>query len=253
MNRKAHIISISHVRQAGFTLVEIMVAITISLILTAGVIQLFLSNRTSHNVQSGMGKLQENARFALDILSTNLGKAGYQLSSITDTPAKLDLANTLDNATPNATLGFTAGTATASDTISVQSRSATDCLGNATGMNAITTDRYYLNGTNLMCLGSGGGAAETLVEGVENMQILYGEDTDGDGIANRYVNAGGLNAANVNNIVGARIAMLVSTVDNINQNAAATYTLLNIPSVGPFNDGRLRRVFTRTILLRNRI
>jgi len=100
-----------------------------------------------------------------------------------------------------------------------------------------------------MCLGNGSNTPGILIEGVENLQILYGEDTDNDDIANRYVSASNVTVWNA--IKSVRIALLVSTVQNINSKDTRQYSLLNSPPVGPFSDGRGRRVYTRTILLRN--
>lgn len=233
-------------KQKGLSIVEIMVAVTISLILLAGVSQIFLSSKTAYNVQDGMGRLQENARFALDVLARNVGMAGYTPSVVAIN--SFNSANSLENSVENATLGFTQAAGTASDTIEVNYVSNTDCLGNATGGTA--TDRFFLAGTNLMCLGNGNATPGVLAEGVENMQILYGEDIDGDGTANSYVGAG--NVVDWNAVASVRIALLISTNRSVGATDNNTYTLLNTPPVGPIGDNVLRRVFTRTILLRNR-
>ncbi|WP_428624223.1 PilW family protein [Sedimenticola sp.] len=62
--------------QCGMSLIEIMIAITISLILLAGVVQIFVSNKQSFRVQSSMTVLQENARFAIDNIRYALRMAG---------------------------------------------------------------------------------------------------------------------------------------------------------------------------------
>ena len=234
-------------RQRGFSIVELMVALTISLILMAGVGQIYISTKTSYNLQSGLGRLQENARSALDILSRNVGQAGY-----TDDLSGMDsfnTANTQENQVENATLGFTQANGTASDTIEINYLSATDCLGNATGGTA--TDRYFINGTDLMCLGNGNVNAGIIAEGVENMQILYGEDTDDDGTPNIFVNAG--NVGDWNDIKDVRIALLVGTPDTTGTASidSNTHILLNTRAIGPLNDNMLRRVFTKTIVVRN--
>jgi len=80
--------------------------------------------------------------------------------------------------------------------------------------------------------------AEELVEGIENLQILYGEDTDTpkDGTPNYYVDAD--NVADMDDVVGLRIVLTARTMD------------ANLTNTG---DGRLRRTFSTTILLRNRL
>ena len=244
MNRSLKTNTAPRQHQRGLTLVELMVASTISLLLMAGVTQVFLSSKVSHNLQNGLGRLQENARAALDILSLNISATGYNTG--VGTVNKFNAANTLNNTTPNTGLGFTVASGKASDTIEINYLSATDCLGQATGGTA--TDRYYINGTNLMCLGNGSATPGIIAEGVENMQILYGEDSDNDKIANRYINASNIAA---NPIVSVRIALLVSTNENIGTVDNNTYALLNTPILGPIKDNLLRRVFIRTIILRN--
>ena len=247
---------INHYRatQGGFSLIELMVAITISLILLAGVSQVFLSSKTSYNLQDGMGRLQENARFALDIMSSSIGQGGYASTSSAAIDA-FDGTNDKENYTANTDLGFTTAAMTASDTIEVSYYSATDCLGNSTGAGGIAKDKFYLSGSNLMCLGNGSTTPGVVAEGIENMQILYGEDTDsgfGDGIANKYVDAN--NVGDWKHIVSVRIALLVSTVQTVGNGTTDTKThaLLNTPPIGPIGDHVIRRVFGRTIILRNK-
>jgi len=87
-----------------------------------------------------------------------------------------------------------------------------------------------------------------LMDGVEAMQVLYGEDTDADGAANRYVS---VIPANVLNVVSMRISILISSSESVSPDTAArTYAVLD-QQYGPFNDSRLRRVYTTTVQLRN--
>ena len=88
---------------------------------------------------------------------------------------------------------------------------------------------------------------QELVEGVENMQVLYGEDTDSDDVANRYVTAD--NVVDFAKVASVRISLLLRTDDAI-ASAAQTYTYngANVTAA----DLRIRRVFTTTIKLRNR-
>lgn len=64
-------------RQYGLTLVEIMVAIAVSLVLLTGVIQIFAGTKATYRVQENLGRLQENGRFALDFLARDIRMAGY--------------------------------------------------------------------------------------------------------------------------------------------------------------------------------
>jgi len=63
--------------QHGLTLVEVMIAITISLILLAGVMQIFTGSRQTYRVQDNMARLQENGRFAMSFLSRDIRAGDY--------------------------------------------------------------------------------------------------------------------------------------------------------------------------------
>jgi len=60
----------------GFSLVELMVAITLGLLLTAGMIQLFSSSKLTFQTNDALARVQENGRFALELLKRELREAG---------------------------------------------------------------------------------------------------------------------------------------------------------------------------------
>ena len=64
--------------QRGMTLVEIMVAITISLVLLGGVMQIFLSSKQTYRMNEELARLQENGRLVLDLLSRDVRMTGFQ-------------------------------------------------------------------------------------------------------------------------------------------------------------------------------
>ena len=61
----------------GFTLVEIMIAMVISLILMAGVLTIMSSSKRTYALQSELAELQDNARFVMNNLTHDLRIAGY--------------------------------------------------------------------------------------------------------------------------------------------------------------------------------
>ena len=73
-------------RQSGFSLMELMIAITIGFIVVAGVGYLYLGSRQTFKTQDSLSTIQENSRFALDTMSRDIRMAGYMgcgtLSSI---------------------------------------------------------------------------------------------------------------------------------------------------------------------------
>lgn len=64
------------IRVRGFSLVELMVAITLALIVTTGVISVFIGSRSAYNATSGTAQLTDGGRFALNFISTSVRGAG---------------------------------------------------------------------------------------------------------------------------------------------------------------------------------
>ena len=92
-------------RMQGLTLVETMVAITISLILMGGAITLFINNKTTYQVNDNMSRLQENARFAIEFMIQDLRMGGY-----------FGCNNSSEKVTNSFTTGAPGDTASLSDT-----------------------------------------------------------------------------------------------------------------------------------------
>jgi len=68
----------NHKATTGLSLVELMVAITISSVLLLGVSSVYLGSRHSNAVQDEFARLQENGRFAIHSLVKEVRQAGYQ-------------------------------------------------------------------------------------------------------------------------------------------------------------------------------
>lgn len=71
--------------QAGFSLVELMVALAVALILMAGVSQLFIANKTSYNFNEEFSRAQESGRFGVNFLAKTIRMAGYTSLCAADT------------------------------------------------------------------------------------------------------------------------------------------------------------------------
>ena len=93
-------------------------------------------------------------------------------------------------------------------------------------------------------------AVVEMVESIENMQILYGEDTDGDSSPNYYVPAGTV-GLDMDQVVSIRISLLVRSIDDNLTSVPRAYTY-NGATTTP-TDRRLRRIFSSTIAIRNRL
>ena len=64
-------------RCAGFSLVELMVALVLGLVIMAGVLSIFVGMSQSVRTETAISRLQENARFGLEKLSVDVRQAGF--------------------------------------------------------------------------------------------------------------------------------------------------------------------------------
>ncbi len=352
----------------GFSLVELMVSLTIGLIILAAVANIFATSRATYGYEEGMARVQENGRFAINFLAQDIRMAGYMgcnslsgianSSNINNMVSPASSLNTFSTGglqgfsgsggswSPSLPSGFFSGITVQPNTdviiiqrasnINTQLASSTlptnaniqilstsqlaqmtqsgqlgagsvlmisDCnnadifsatnFSNGSGKVTIahsTTGNtgnflahsYYNNAQIMMLtsrayyiatgasgepalwrvdLSSANGTAvkQELVDGVESMKILYGEDTDGDGVANIYRTPA--NVANWQNVVDVRLGLVTRTPSNVDQSPdTKQYHLLGLSgtsgtldSFGPPNDKRRRWVFTSTIRVRNHI
>jgi len=100
----------------GFTLVEVMISITIGLIILAAVMSLLVSTRKAYNVQDRLARIQENGRFAMNFLMQDI-RAAYHIGCLPrvksdellppNGKANSRLAITLNNTIKAATAGGT--------------------------------------------------------------------------------------------------------------------------------------------------
>ena len=120
----------------------------------------------------------------------------------------------------------------------------------------LTTNVYYIGtgasgGSALFVKALDRGMLESreLLDGIDTMQVLYGEDDDGDSIANIYRKAN--QVTDWSKVVSVRTGLLARTPDNADtQIDTQTYVVAGT-DIAPFNDYRHRRVFTSTIEIRN--
>jgi len=102
------------VKERGITLIEMMVAITVGLILLAGIVQLFATNKQAYRIQEGANVLNENSRYALNQLEYSIRMAGHfggakpeSIAVETDVPATdCTESAVLENDDPGLDLGY---------------------------------------------------------------------------------------------------------------------------------------------------
>lgn len=65
------------INQKGFSLIELMIGIVIGLFITGVVIALFTQSKRNYNQDEEIARLQENGRYALQVISRDLALAGF--------------------------------------------------------------------------------------------------------------------------------------------------------------------------------
>jgi type IV pilus assembly protein PilW len=211
--------------QRGFTLIELMVALTIGLALTIVVANLFLHSRSTYGTTDELSRMQENIRYTNALLSRMVHHAGYmtapnQYRDVEQAPANsaplvlfdaaVNPVLTAAEGVGNGSDGFPApdsftvqfqgsnifGTATPDGTV-------TDCQGNAIGAGLFSINTFRImpgaNGAPALWCDIGTSVPfppnavtnKEIVSNVQNMQLLFGEDSanwqDGSALRDRAI------------------------------------------------------------------
>lgn len=243
--------------QWGLTLVELMIALGLGLLLVAGVGAVYLGSSQTYRVAQEGARIQESGRYALDVIGRSLRQAGY---------APVNFSGTL------MAISGTNGTSDAPDVLTTQrgwnagDRSCVDASGAA---NQVVQEIFSIDTTNaeLECNGTippdPTAAAQPILSGVEDLQILYGRDTDtpADYSANLYAPQPA-NAAEWGQVVSVRACVLVHSENEGVAPAGSSYfnckgalgrEANDAERFSSNGDTRLRRTFVATFALRNRI
>jgi len=66
----------SFCRQRGLSLTELMVSLTVGLVISAAAVEIFINSRSTYQAETGLSRIQEGGRFAIDFLNRELRHAG---------------------------------------------------------------------------------------------------------------------------------------------------------------------------------
>ena len=243
--------------QWGLTLVELMIALGLGLLLVAGVGAVYLGSNQTYRVAQEGARIQESGRYALDVIGRSLRQAGYAPVGFSGTVTAINGTN---------------GTSGAPDALTTQrgwntgDRSCVDASGAA---DQVVQEIFSIDTVNaeFECDGTitpdPSLGAQPILSGVEDLQILYGRDTDttADYSANLYTPQPA-NAAEWGQVVSVRACVLVHSENEGVAPANSPYfncagalgTAANDAARFSSNaDTRLRRAFVATFALRNRI
>jgi type IV pilus assembly protein PilW len=116
-------------RMQGFSLIELMIALTIGLLLLAGLVLIFVNSSQANRELQKTAQQIENGRYAIDVLTQNLRHAGFygHLFSLPVAPASADPCEVADTAKLHEGLAFPLQGFRAPDFATRADVSATSC------------------------------------------------------------------------------------------------------------------------------
>ncbi len=201
--------------QAGFGLVELMVAVTIGLFVVAGIGAVFVNFKQAFNTQDALAQLQDNERLALTLLGSTIESAGYFPNPVLNTAATLMPAVAGGYGSLAAGQALVGTSAAAGDTITTRFVTSggdglLNCLGqtNTSGANQVFMNTFSLAPSgDLLCSTDGGVTTNAIVGSVAGFSVLYGVDTNGLGTAYSYLPASSVTAAQWRLVRTARVTI----------------------------------------------
>lgn len=257
-------------RQRGVGLVEIMIALVIGLIVLGSLIYLLVGSKKTSQSQDDLSRMQENGRYALDIIGKAIRQAGY----------RLDISQPLSAKPLEGADGKGKGATARPDTITLRRDPAwvkdaqntlkgeeANCAGGIitsdnephpqTGLHAANTQlivsTFIIDKSELRCrtiTPKGESTSAALIDHVENMQIEYGIDNTGNGSISAYVTANAVK--DFAHVRAVRVSLLLKgSTPQAAAGPAPAYTFNGETVTAP--DRFLRRVYTATFALRNPI
>lgn len=247
----------------GTTIVELMISMTISLFLIAGVVQFMVSNKRTFLYAQQLSQSEENGRFASFILAKEIRMSGY--NNATSTAVPLPFFGNCDDDWCSKDQDTSLEP---SDRIAIQydPMNDKDCNGNATVLSTdIVINVYWVepdltnNGENsLYCQGYNATTKvaysdpQALIGGIETVQFLYGVHDDPDfNNLTKYVSSD--EVEEWENIYSVKLAVLSKSMGNFSAiRNTKTYTLLDGETLS-YDDGLSRSIYSTTVSINNAI
>ena len=251
-------------RARGFTLVELLVAVTIGLLLTVLISQVFVSSKRAYATTDDLSRMQENMRYTHDLLGRTIRMASYMSAPSSVAVSYDGMIGQFDAPTSAAVDGADGG-GTAPDTLTLRYQGTDDgatydCLGNTVPAGIVASSHFTVETVNgqraFVCRNTlnGSGPPTVLVTDVDNMQVLYGEEAGSTWNADRYIRRD--QVVDINRIISVRVALLFRTANERMRLTPDTtaYNLVGttLPAFSGSDATRIRRQMTVTFAIRNR-
>ncbi|MDA8621011.1 prepilin-type N-terminal cleavage/methylation domain-containing protein [Psychrosphaera sp.] len=195
--------------QSGFTLVELLVSLTIGLIITSALVRMYQSNNNLLRYNYALSNIQQDGRYIISTLRASLMEVGRynDVSQNLDQSVDIEIEKSFIKDNPvviegdyavDVTVFSKNGAAAGPDTLVVNLMSEDSCTGSnfdfIEGQEFHAVNEYYLDGNTLKCRGHDGrylrgekanGSSNqpiSLLDNVYDFQVLYGVSTPIGGI-----------------------------------------------------------------------
>jgi len=208
-----------HRFQAGLTIVELMISITLGLLIVMAATALLVSTKSGYSSQDDGSHIQDTGRYAIEVITRAVRQAAYENWDAAEAPiVATDSFNANINGLDASSLkkgsvgiDFPLTTSmNGSDVLAVRFFGTGDgmvvnCAGvevfAPSSKDSADADRgwsiFYVaedvtGEPALYCKyrgKNGNWSSDAIASGVESFQVLYGLDTDADGLPNQFVNA----------------------------------------------------------------
>jgi type IV pilus assembly protein PilW len=191
--------------QRGFTLLELMIAMTIGLFLAGALLTVVQTNKKVFVNQNQLEQMQDGQRMAMTLMTDVIQSAGYFPQPWTNTLSTTLVASGAFANSQAITGNFSA--AAPGDSISVRYMTAPqdgilNCSGVSNtnplgGANILYVNTFSVTTTGQLQCVDQNGATYTLVSGVTNLSVLYGVKTNAAASGNNvdtYMTAAQVNA-----------------------------------------------------------
>ncbi|MGJ7498945.1 PilW family protein [Variovorax sp. ZT5P49] len=269
MNRKAIALRL---RQAGFTLVEFLVAMVIGMLVVLAAVVSMLGTRSTAMTGDDVNALHQSSALAFGMLGRQIRQAGYIPIDATEPLYYFNVdrdTNLRGEPAFFAIKGVESPSGSVNDKLKVgyapNPDYFKDCLGQepgrATGgeydrtnpaapgkVRLITSEFSVVNGV-LRCQGSANATPQPILDGVERFDVMYGVGAAaGSGQVVRYVTAD--DVASFNDVRTVRVCLQLAGTSRNNPGGSHT-DCDGVPRTS--SDGKLRRVYTAVFALRNNL
>jgi type IV pilus assembly protein PilW len=174
-------------RQAGFSLIELSVAMLVALFLMAGAFSILQSTRKASDVQTHLAQLQDDERIALTMMTGVIEAGGYYPSPYNN-PINTQLPASGSFQVGQIVYGTANSTAALGDTLTVRynagaNEDVIDCTGTSNSTNGAPA--FYTNQFSVLqdspntppylaCSVDGGATFAKLVNNVSKLEVSYG-------------------------------------------------------------------------------